>query len=90
MESLRNDAVDLEKQVALKWIKIFKNAMIAKRLKTDSSISLSESLKSCESSHSGNVSETLANACPSSIITFSESSSKTYNDESEIEEFEKI
>jgi len=85
IESFRNDATDLEKQIAQKWIKIFKNAMIAKRLKTDSSVSFSESLISCGSSVAENSSEALDEK---SIITFAASSKP--NIEPEIEEFDEI
>jgi hypothetical protein len=37
MQSVKADAKDLERQVAQKWVKIIKNALIARRLKQDSS-----------------------------------------------------
>ena len=88
MESFRNDANELEKQIAQKWIKIIKNALIAKRLKHDSSISLSESLISTESGKSQDHQED-ENAAAQTISTFITTTAKD-GQESEIEEFDAI
>ena len=76
--------------MAQKWMKIIKNALIAKRLKHDSSISLSESLISAESdkSHDCQVNEDV----PSQTQTISTFITSPPNNaqESEIEEFDAI
>lgn len=41
-ESFRSDAEAMEKQMAQKWVKIIKNALIARRLKHEFSTSMSE------------------------------------------------
>lgn len=87
-ESFKNDAKNLEKQIAQKWLKIIKNALIAKRLKTDSSVSLSESLISSETVKYLNESEKVVE----SEITLSTFISDCKHDdkESEIKEFDAI
>ena len=78
----------MEKLLAQKWMKIIKNALIAKRLKHDSSLSLSESLISAESSNSHDH-QMCEDAPAQTISTFVSSSAKNM-DESEIEEFDAI
>lgn len=80
----------MEKQIAQKWVKIIKNALIARRLKNDSSMSLSESLISSndartETTHTGGH-ETL----PEQTISAFTSSNTNISHESEIEEFDAI
>lgn len=48
MESLQQDANELEHSIAQKWVKLIKNTLIARRLKQDSSVSFSESLISVD------------------------------------------
>lgn len=52
IESFKSDSNDLERQIAQKWIKIIKNALIARRLKHDSSVSISESFIPTEKDNS--------------------------------------
>lgn len=86
-ESFKNDAAELEKQIAQKWIKIIKNALVAKRLKQDSSMSISESLISIGSiSHEEHEED---NPAELTISTFDSATKNTAN-ESEIEEFDAI
>lgn len=88
IESLRSDAADLEKQISQKWVKIIKNALIARRLKNDSSMSLSESLISDNNINVGQEKSPDQIAEPT-ISTFN-SSKTSISNESEIEEFDAI
>lgn len=91
IESFKSDAVDLEQQISQKWIKIIKNALIARRLKHDSSISLSESLIDCvkptAGARIGSENENLTNVQTISAFTYSNTKNSS---ESEIEEFDAI
>ena len=90
VESFKSDAVELEKQIAQKWMKIIKNALIARRLKHDSSFSLSESLIPSESIQSKLLDdENISNLDHTIISAFNPSVIKI-NQESEIEEFDAI
>lgn len=87
-ESFQTDAMNLEKQIAQKWLKIIKNALIAKRLKTDYSVSLSESLISLETVKCLNESEKVVEP-EITLSTFISDYKQNFN-ESEIEEFDAI
>ena len=87
-ESFKNDARNLEKQISQKWLKIIKNALIAKRLKTDSSVSLSESLILSKDVKYLNESEKVVES-EITISTFI-SDCKQGDKESEIKEFDAI
>ena len=88
IESFKSDSADLEKQISHKWGKIIKNALIARRLKHDSSMSISESLinqdniRSREDSHEDRINELTISAFISSV--------NSVPHESEIEEFDAI
>lgn len=87
VESFKSDAADLEKQISQKWIKIIKNALIARRLKHDSSMSLSESLISKDNEVIDQY-HTAEDVAEQTISTFI--STKNNSNESEIEEFDAI
>lgn len=90
IESFKNDAKELENQIAQKWVKIIKNALIAKRLKNDSSMSLSESLISSTEIKTDLTHIEEQNEVPEHTISAFTSSTKTASNESEIEEFDAI
>lgn len=87
IQSLQKDADALELQMAQKWVKIIKNALIARRLKHDSSVSLSESIMSASNESTGSHSEKPTEEC---ISTFSKSKSSAADEASDIDEFDAI
>lgn len=88
IESFKNDSKNMEKQIAQKWVKIIKNALIAKRLKHDSSMSISESLISTGKCQV----QDLSSDADSTTLTISKLIYSSVNDEyeTEIEEFDAI
>lgn len=90
IESFKNDAHELEKQIAQKWVKIIKNALIARRLKNDSSMSLSESLISANDTKNESSQNDRNDVIPEQTISAFTSSAKNISHESEIEEFDAI
>ena len=92
IESLQRDADDLEKSMVQKWVKIIKNALIARRLKHDSSVSLSESLIEAEESSSNEVDlvDEPKRIDDATISAFSKSSAAEDKDGEEIDGFDDI
>lgn len=85
IESFKAEAHELEKQIAQKWCKVIKNALLAKRLKQDSSINTIISNESFPLKSEDGIRNT---ACISSLALSSCSSGTSK--EFEIEEFENI
>ena len=90
IESFKNDAFELEKQIAQKWVKIIKNALIAKRLKNDSSMSLSESLISSNDVGTETAHNEGYDTIPEQAISAFTLSNTNISHELEIEEFDAI
>lgn len=90
VESFKNDAYELEKQISQKWVKIIKNALIARRLKNDSSLSLSESLISSNDIKTETFHSESYDSIPEQTISAFTSFDTKLSHESEIEEFDAI
>ncbi len=91
VESLQREADELEKSMASKWVKIIKNALIARRLKHDSSVSLSESLLQMDvdaPSRSSTKEQKIEES--STISAFSKSSTTDDKNQEEIDGFDDI